>query len=85
MREEGALRSYSHVPEPRAGSIRARDGRRADLFNVRHYPVRAVCRICGEPIEADSYFRPFAHEDGQSAVIYQFPLDRAATGPNPRA
>ena len=74
--EQQAL-GYSHAPEPRAGSIRTDDGRRADLFNVRDYPVQAVCRICGEPIEADSYFRPFEHAEGHSAVIYQFPGGRA--------
>lgn len=63
----------SHAPEPRAGSMLSRDGRRADLFNTGHYPVRAVCRFCGEPIEAESFFRPFAHADASPAVVYQFP------------
>jgi hypothetical protein len=52
-----------HMPEPRAGSIRTSDGRQADLFNYRHYPVRAVCRGCGEPIRAESFYRPFEHTD----------------------
>lgn len=67
---------YSHVPEPRAGSIFTSDGQRADLFNVRHYPVHAVCRGCGEPIQAESFFRPFLHEDAPLAVIYEFPVRR---------
>jgi hypothetical protein len=52
-----------HSPEPAAGSIRTADGREADLFNVRHYPVRAICRICDGPIQADSFLRPFKHID----------------------
>ena len=64
---------YSHVPEPRAGSFFASDGQRADLFNFRHYPVRAVCRGCGETIQADSFFRPFMHVDPPLAVVYEFP------------
>lgn len=84
MGEEEALGS-SHVPEPQAGSFRTSEGRRADLFDVLNYPVLAVCRICGEPIEAESYFRPFAHVDGRSAVIYEFPSGRVVTGSNLRA
>lgn len=64
---------YSHVPEPRAGSIFTGDGQRADLFNFRHYPVHAVCRGCGETIQADSFFRPFLHVDVRLAVVYEFP------------
>jgi hypothetical protein len=77
---EVAALNCSHIPEPKAGSILTSDGRKADLFNVRHYPVRAVCRVCDEPIKADSFFRPFAHVDGQSAVIYQFPGCRGSAG-----
>ncbi|MGH3166750.1 MAG: ATP-binding protein [Trebonia sp.] len=50
-----------HPPEPAAGSFRAPDGQRADLFNVRHYPVHAICQLCGEEITADNFFRPFEH------------------------
>jgi hypothetical protein len=64
---------YSHVPEPRAGSIFTSDGQRADLFNFRHYPVHAVCRSCGETIQADSFFRPFMHADAPLAMVYEFP------------
>lgn len=64
----------SHAPEPREGSILNRDGRRADLFNPSHYPVRAVCRFCGEPIEAGSFFWPFAHAEVSRAAVYQFPV-----------
>ena len=53
----------SHAPEPAAGTIRAPDGRQADLFNIRHYPVQAVCRVCGEPIRAETFLRPFAHSE----------------------
>ena len=55
-----------HSPEPEPGTLRAQDGQRADLFNVRHYPITAVCRVCEQPIRADSFFRPFTHdEEGQ--------------------
>ena len=68
----------SHVPEPRAGSLFACDGQRADLFNVRHYPVRAICRICDEVIRAESFFRPFGHVEVPLAVVYQFPYGDSA-------
>lgn len=73
---EAAALDYSHVPEPRPGTILSSGGQKADLFNLQHYPVQAVCRICEEPIQADSFFRPFRHEDGQLAVVYQFPVSR---------
>jgi hypothetical protein len=63
---------FSHVPEPRAGSIFSSDGERADLFNFRHYPVHAVCRGCGERIQAESFFRPFLHTDASPAKVYEF-------------
>lgn len=50
-----------HSPEPAVGTFRTPDGQQADLFNVRHYPVQAVCRVCSEPIRAESFLRPFAH------------------------
>lgn len=52
-----------HSPEPAVGTIRAPNGHPADLFNTRHYPMRAVCRVCSEPIRADSLLRPFAHSE----------------------
>jgi len=54
-----------HSPEPAPGTLRSRDGQTANLFNVRHYPVTAVCRVCGQPIRAGSFFRPFTHEEGR--------------------
>lgn len=50
-----------HSPEPAAGTFRTSDGQHADLFNPRHYPVRAVCQLCGEDIQAGSFFRAFEH------------------------
>lgn len=50
-----------HMPEPAVGTFRTSDGRQADLFNAGHYPVDAVCRVCSEPIRAESFLRPFAH------------------------
>lgn len=63
----------SHDPEPRAGTLLSHDGRRADLFNIRHYPVQGCCRTCGEPIKAESFLRPFAHATASLAAVYQFP------------
>jgi hypothetical protein len=62
------------VPEPKEGSVLTGDGRRADLFDFRHYPVRALCRLCGESIRAESFFQPFEHVDGeQLAQLIPFP------------
>jgi hypothetical protein len=64
-----------HSPEPGHGTVLTADGRQADLFNTSHYPVRAVCRMCSEPIQADSFFRPFEHVDGQElAEVIPFPV-----------
>jgi hypothetical protein len=75
---------WAHLPEPKAGSILTGDGRRADLFNFRHYPVRAVCRLCGESIRAESFFQPFEHVDGeQLAQLIPFPgRARSALAPS---
>lgn len=56
----------SHAPEPAAGTIRTSEGCQADLFNIDHYPILAVCRVCGEPIRADRFLRPFAHFEEES-------------------
>lgn len=58
-----------HSPEPAVGSIRTSDGQRADLFNARHYPVQATCRVCREPIQADSFLRPFRHHEDEPAAL----------------
>ena len=50
-----------HSPEPAAGSIRTAHGELGDLFDTRHYPVRATCRVCGEPVAADGFLQPFRH------------------------
>ena len=55
--------SRTHPAEPKPGSFRAATGGDADLFNVEHYPVRATCRLCDEPIRADAFLRAFRHED----------------------
>jgi hypothetical protein len=52
-----------HPAEPKAGSFRTAAGGDADLFNVEHYPVRATCRLCEEPIRADAFLRAFRHEE----------------------
>jgi hypothetical protein len=53
----------THRAEPKPGSFRATTGENADLFNLEHYPVRATCRLCDEPIKAESFLRAFRHED----------------------
>jgi hypothetical protein len=53
----------AHPAEPAAGSFRAAAGGEADLFNLEHYPVNAVCRICRRPIRAEAFLRPFNHQD----------------------
>ncbi len=52
-----------HAAEPEPGSFRAvtGDGDDADLFNLNHYPVHAVCRVCNEPIHAEAFLRAFTH------------------------
>jgi hypothetical protein len=53
------------MAEPEPGSFRAvtGDGDGADLFNLNHYPVHAVCRVCNEPISAEAFLRAFTHEE----------------------
>lgn len=69
----------SHEPEPREGSILARGGQSADLFNFQHYPLRAVCRFCGDPIQADSFFMPFTHVVPPSNPLTRIPAARSGT------
>ena len=54
-----------HAVEPQPGSFRAvtADGDDADLFNLNHYPVHAVCRVCRLPIRAEAFLRAFSHAD----------------------
>jgi len=52
----------AHTAEPAPGTILTAGGGDADLFDVSHYPVRAQCRICREPISAESFLRAFEHD-----------------------
>jgi hypothetical protein len=52
-----------HAAEPAPGSFRAATGGDADLFDLDHYPVHATCRLCDEPILAETFLRAFQHED----------------------
>jgi len=66
MRERlASKREHVHTAEPEPGSFRAvtGDGDDADLFNLDHYPVHAVCRVCNEPIRAEAFLRAFSHQD----------------------
>jgi hypothetical protein len=62
MRERLAAKRM-HAAEPKLGSFRALtgDGHDADLFNLNHYPVHAVCRVCNEPIRAETFMLAFMH------------------------
>jgi hypothetical protein len=53
----------SHSAEPAPGSFQAATGEDADLFDLNHYPVHAMCRHCDEPIRAEAFLRAFRHED----------------------
>jgi hypothetical protein len=55
-------RPRAHTAEPAPGTFLAAVGGNADLFDVSHYPVRAQCRICREPIRAESFLRAFEHD-----------------------
>lgn len=54
-------KNKTHTAEPVPGSFRSATGADADLFDLSHYPVHAVCRSCGEPIEAQTFLRAFRH------------------------
>ncbi len=64
MQKRLAVKRAAHAAEPAPGSFRAltRDGDDADLFNLNHYPVHAVCRVCREPINAEAFLHAFRHE-----------------------
>jgi hypothetical protein len=49
------------MAEPKAGSFRTSDGRKADLFALEHYPIYATCQVCERPIRAGSFVLPFEH------------------------
>jgi hypothetical protein len=56
-----ATRNRSHPAEPTPGSFRSSSGENADLFKLSHYPIRATCRVCFQPIQAESFLRAFQH------------------------
>jgi hypothetical protein len=55
-----ARRAHPAEPDPR--TFLTAGGRHADLFDVSHYPVRAVCRVCRKPISAQTFLRAFEHD-----------------------
>jgi len=61
MQRQSAF-TRKHAAEPAPDSFRAATGGDADLFNLNHYPVHATCRVCNEPIRADTFLRAFRHE-----------------------
>lgn len=51
-----------HNPDPKPGTWKRKDtGQPADFFTSVHYPIKALCRICLQPIEAESFLKPFVH------------------------
>jgi hypothetical protein len=64
LQKRPAVKRAEHTAEPEPGSFRAKteDGDDADLFNLNHYPVHAVCRACGEPIRAEAFLSAFKHQ-----------------------
>jgi hypothetical protein len=52
----------AHQAEPAPGTLLTTVGADADLFDVNHYPVRAECRVCREPIRAESFLSAFEHD-----------------------
>ena len=61
-------RDRTHTADPAPGSFRAATGGDADLFDLNHYTVRAVCRVCGEPIEAETFLHTFGHTADRRAA-----------------
>jgi hypothetical protein len=51
----------AHPIDPDPGTFLAAGGGDADLFDVSHYPVQALCRVCREPIRAETFLRAFEH------------------------
>jgi hypothetical protein len=49
-----SLGDHEIVPEP-ASARRVRDGEPADLNNPLHYPVTAICLVCGQPIRTERW------------------------------
>jgi hypothetical protein len=46
-----------HDITPKPGSVRsARSGEPADLKNPLHYPIEAVCIVCGQPVRNERYY-----------------------------
>lgn len=58
-----------HVAEPSAGTIRAADGRQGDPFRPGDYPLRAVCRVCGEPVQSSGFLQPFTHFEDEEPQL----------------
>jgi hypothetical protein len=79
------MENEQHAAEPKADSFRTADGREADLFLLAHYPIDAVCRICGGAIRARSFVLPFEHVATSPAQVPRPRSgheDRPAPSPN---
>jgi hypothetical protein len=59
----GVANDHEIIPEP-GTARRVRDGEPADLTVPTHYPVEAVCQVCGQPIRIQRYyFSEWTHID----------------------
>jgi len=57
----------SHRPEPRKGTwTRKSDGQSVSLLGAGNYPVQAECLYCGKTVEAESYWKAFAHVEDET-------------------
>jgi hypothetical protein len=57
----GASQDDGHRIEPVKDSWYTKGGRVADLFNLQHYPIEAVCWRCHSPIIAETFLGAWAH------------------------
>jgi hypothetical protein len=64
--QQFVARNRSHTPEPTPGSFRAAAAEDADLSTLSRYPIRATCRVCFQPIQAETFLRAFQHTGDQA-------------------
>lgn len=50
-----------HEARPDPTTARKQGDLPARLSDMGDYPVNALCADCGQPILAESYYRPFVH------------------------
>jgi hypothetical protein len=55
----------AHDITPVKGSARQLDGTPADLTRPSHYPVEALCLVCGREIRCDRWLRSDWYHTGE--------------------